>query len=103
MKFSVGDIVKFKKVINNIYHVFDYKAEWDGIPDELIIHGTTVLDKEYYKKNFATIKAIHNEYYIVNFFGDNGWYVQLGFEEKSLELVKRKSFKAEVMRRLAVD
>ena len=74
---DIGDNVKFKYSSDEIP---EYFTDEDDIPDELIIHGNVKLHKDY----DAKIVAIHYNYYIVKYLGDNSRYVQLGFLEKDL-------------------
>lgn len=84
-KFKVGDTVKF---IDGDYCKKYFTNYNGGIPRNLIIHGSPTIG-EHYRKNFAKVVTIHNEYYIVNWYNDIK-AIQLGFKENSLVLVKRK-------------
>ena len=84
MKYQVGDNIKFigKKAGDTIP---DYEVT--VIPTHLIIHGNTVLDKNY-DAEFVRITDIYEDYYIVEFQDNHGNKVRLGFKEKILELVR---------------
>lgn len=96
--FQIGDIVKFKGIDLSGNSVPQYYYESNSsIPASLIKHGGSVVGPDY-PKNFAEVKAIHEDYFIVEFPSANrgeGATTTLGFKEDVLELV-RVPFKGDV-------
>jgi len=85
-KFKKGDKVKFIKGGESIP---TYASDHDGIPRNMIKHGSTRLGEDY-EKNFAKVVDIHNEYYILSWISKDGKEMRLGFAEEELELVGGK-------------
>ena len=80
---KVGDKVKFKEMSGN--HIPDFTT--NKIPYDLIIHGSTILDRTYYDEHYAKIVYEgNNNIYVVRYKDRNGKFVQLGFNENLLEL-----------------
>ena len=77
-KFKIGDKVEFIKKYNIIPPFY---SDNDGIPKNLIQHGSFSLHR-YYN---ATIINIYNEYYIIKFKNIYNKYIQLGFKEESFD------------------
>jgi hypothetical protein len=80
MKYELGKIkFKSKKPEDQIpkYYTNDH-----GIPTNKIVHGNTILNKNY---EYAEIVDFYNEYYIVKYLDKIGKYVTLGFKEDVLE------------------
>jgi hypothetical protein len=93
-KFRIGDEVELPLSDGTPY---DFVSETDGIPEELIIHGS--LLKRANQKQIGRVMAIHNNYYIVRFSGrhsvDGTGFLQLGFRGYQLHLHKRVKNKDE--------
>lgn len=80
MKYELGKIkFKGKKPEDQIpkYYTNDH-----GIPTNKIVHGNTILNKNY---EYAEIVDFYNEYYIVEYLDKLGKYVTLAFKEDVLE------------------
>ena len=88
MKFKIGDTVKFKNKKDKIFddRVSGFYCEHDGIPKEKIKHGQTIVSSNY-NKEFAIIKDIYKEYYLVGYKDVHNDLVVLGFKEEDLELI----------------
>lgn len=82
--FKVGEKVKFKSVTaDNTRIPTFYRDEADGIPNNYIIDGAIEVGDSYFT-NWGTVKAITDKYVVVNYDGELGNAVQLGFEPKDL-------------------
>ena len=94
-EFKKGDIIRFADPIEKSGSLSipdNFYTECDGIPDGLIIHGSTTLEH-----NIGTVIAIwkkkKNNFIIVNFENRGGKFTQLAFIENQLILIEEKTFK----------
>lgn len=96
MEFKIGDEVEILDdngikvpVGGSVRDIF--KADYHGIPKEMIVHGSTVI----YSTKPQAVAGIWNGYVIVRFpTNPNNYeigYSQLGFERKNLRLIKSKN------------
>ena len=96
MKYNIEDIVKFKgKQSGSV--ISQYYTEGSGIPTEKITHGSVLLGSNY-NKEFAVIKDIWSEYYIVEYEDSDNKLVRLGFKEEDLELESKKGVISKFMK-----
>ena len=90
MRYKIGDIVKFK---GDLRIIPSYNCD-DNI-EHLVVHGSTTINNDKYRTEFAKVRHIYEEYYLVAFptdrSYDNTGYTCLGFKEDVLELVKPKT------------
>jgi len=89
---NIGDTIKFLNIWgtekSNRFGVENYYFDSNGIPETLIIHGSTQL-----KENKGTVVAIYKEeYIIVNFENPRKTFTQLGFRKQDLEIIKKNEF-----------
>jgi len=82
IKFQIGDKVKFIDNDNKIPTYFDNCLP-ANIPYSKLIHGSILLG-DVYKKEFAKIVDIHNEYLIVEWTDAYNTLMRLGFLPESL-------------------
>ena len=82
MSFQINDKVKFKT--DDIRIPKFVTEQGTVIPPDMIKHGNTV-----FKKNEGVIKGIFPPYYVVRYEDTNNKFVQLGFKEEDLVLLKK--------------
>lgn len=86
MKFKIGDRVKFRGK-GDVNQIPKYYTQHHGIPKEKIVHGNIILN-ENYKKDFARVVDVYNEFYIVEYEDYTNNKVRLGFKEDVLDFVE---------------
>lgn len=92
MTFKIGEKVKFETIIGGKRFVPDYTTTF--FPYELIIHGSTIIDMEYYNKHHAEVMSKEVDgYVVVKYKDENGKFVQLGFKPIFLKHVKIENWR----------
>jgi hypothetical protein len=91
---KIGDKVKFIGS-NDRRYIPKYYTDSNGIPREILNHGSTRLGERYFK-DFAKIVDVYKDFFIVEYEDENAKLVKLGFKTDKLELIKPLSWKEEM-------